>query len=62
MEGYKKSEEGRKEPDRIPSPFALFFNDGFNRADLDTASTFCAFLFINHIRFALFDCLDRTFL
>jgi hypothetical protein len=64
-EGIEKEgerEKGRKEPDRTLSPLALFFNDGFNRADLGTGSTFRAFLFIDHIRFALFNCLDRTFL
>jgi hypothetical protein len=58
-----RKERGReKNPCRVPSPFTLFFDDSFNRADLGTGSTFRAFLLINHIRFALFNGLHRTFL
>ena len=56
----RKEREGREEPHRIPSPFDLFFNDGFDRADLRARSTLGTFFVVNHIRFALFNCLDGT--
>ena len=62
MERHPKREGGRTESDRIPSPLVLFFNDGFNRADLSTRPTLRAFFLIDHIGFAFFDCFDRTFL
>jgi len=58
----RKGREGRKEPHRIPSPFDLFFNDGLDRADLRAGATFGAFFFIDHVRLALFNGLDRTLL
>jgi hypothetical protein len=59
-EGRQKETEG--EEINRSSPFFLFFNDCFHWANLHTASTFRAFLFVDHIGFAFFNGFGRTFL
>jgi hypothetical protein len=60
--GLKKDQVGRRNGwGRASHPPLLFFDDGFDWAYLETASTIGAFLYVDHVRLSFLNGIRRAF-